>query len=540
MATHHLYLTNSVLVSLLAGRGGFTARREFPVTDEGLAEFEAHLRTLARHPTHLHTDLGEEDFRADTIPHVGRGDRETIVARKLGQIFRNAPFRHAIVQGREAEGRRDDRVLYAALTSAEVVKPWLELIERLEVPFEGMHSAALLGTRLLEALDIDHAHTLLVHLSPGDALRQTYFRGHELRLTRLTHVDLQAGQSLGSLLAEETTRTWQYLDNLRSFGPEDRLEVVILAHPRDHETIRPSLEGFQQLGYHLLDSDQVSSKIGLKPPAKGPGAEEVLVHLFERKPIENHFATPDMRRFAVLRTARHAITTAAAGILAIGVVTGGLTLSRIMYTADADARTEREVAELNRQYDQIRRSMPNFDVAGAAMRDAVSFYSGFIQGFPSLPQFVVPLSAALEAHPTVRLNQLAWQATDDAKATPALTPQPSRVPPPAKSFARGAEAAARSPAADEAAGQPFTGGRFEVALVEALVTTPTNDFRGAIAEVEKLAADIGRIKDYRADVVESPLDLRSSLQLQGRNADREPATMEARFVLRVVRTRGAT
>jgi len=539
MATHHLYLTNSVLVSLLARRGSIT-RREFAVDDAGVGEFEAYLRTVARIPARLHVDLSEEDFRADMIPHVGRGDREVIIGRKLGQIYRNAPFRHAIVQGRESEGRRDDRVLYAAITSAEVLKPWLDAIERVEAPLEGMHSAPLLGARLLEALGINHPHTLLVHFSPGEALRQTYFRGTELRLTRLTHIDLNEGQTPGALLAEETTRTWQYLDNLRSFGADDRLEVVILAHPRDHPAIGPSLEGFTQLGYHLLDTDQVSGKIGLKPPARGPGAEELLVHLLDRKPPENHYATPEMRRFATLRSARNAIVTGAIGMLVVGIVGGVLTLARIMTTSERDQQTEREVMDLNRQYDQVRRSMPTYDVAGAAMRDAVGFYGGFIQGFPSMAQFAIPLSAALEAHPAVRLNQLAWQATDDAKAMPALTPQPSRVPPPAKAFARGAEAAVRSPAGEDLSSQPFASGRYEVALVEALVTSPAHDFRGAIAEVEKLAEDIGRIKGYRADVVESPLDLRSSLQLQGRNADREPAQMDARFLLRVVRTRGTT
>jgi hypothetical protein len=539
MATHCLYLTNSVLVSLIARGSTFSARREFPVTDAGLAEFEAHLATVANLPTRLFTDLAEEDFRPDTIPHVGRGDREAILARKLGQLYRNAPYRHAIVQGRETEGRRDDRVVYVALTSAEVLKPWLEVIERLEVPLEGMYSSALLGARLLEALEVRHPHTLLVYLSPGESLRQTYFRGHELRLTRLTHVDLQHGQSLGALLAEETTRTWQYLDNLRSFGPDDRLEVVILAHPRDHAVIRPALLGFQQLAYHLVDTDQVSAKLGLKPPARGPGAEEVLVHLFERKPVDNHFATQEMRRFATLRAARNGIVAGAAGVLAIGIVGGAVTFASIMHTSDVDQHTEREIVELNRQYEQVRRSMPTFDVAGAAMRDAVGFYTGYLQGYPTVAQFVVPLSAALEAHPSVRLNQIAWQASDDAKAMPAITPQPARVPPPAKAFARGADAAVRTPGSEDPV-QPFAGGRYEIALVEALVTSPVHDFRGAIAEVERLAEDIGRLKGYRADVVESPLDLRSTLQLQGRNGEREPANMDARFVLRIVRTREAT
>ena len=535
MATHHLYLTNSLLVSLVSRGGAFVSRREFPVTDEGFAAFEAYVPGVAAHPVRFFTDLAEEDFRADTVPHVGATDRDAMLARKLGQIYRNAPYRHFLVQGREAAGRRDDRVLYAAITSAEVVKPWLDAIEKREIPLAGMHSAALLGARLLEVGEVHEPHVLLVHLSPGEALRQTYFRDRELRLTRLTHVDLQEGQTLGGLLAEETTRTWQYLDNLRSFAASDRLHVVILAHPRDHAEIRPALQGFDQLGYQLLDSDQVAAKIGLKPPPRTGSAEEILVHLFERKPAENHFATSEMRRHWTLRRARNAITTAAAAVLALALAIGGATLATILRTAEGDQRTAREVMELNREYDRLSRSLPSSGVGGAAMRDAVTFYSSFIQNFPSIGGFVVPLSTALEAHPSVRLNQLAWQATDDPRATPTITAQLSRVPPPVKSIAKG-EVAARTSAPDEAAAA-FAGGRYEVALLEAVVNVPQHDFRGALGEVESLVADIRKLKGYDAQVVESPLDVRPSLALQGRNVEREPGSMEARFVVRIVRTR---
>ena len=39
---------------------------------------------------------------------------------------------------------------------------------------------------------------------------------------------------------------------------------------------------------------------------------------------------------------------------------------------------------------------------------------------------------------------------------------------------------------------------------------------------------------------ESPLDLRPTLQLQGRLEPSQPATMQARFVLRIVRDRGSS
>jgi len=537
VASHYLYLTNTRLASLIARGGQIGERREFAVSEAGAAEFDAYLATVAGVPIHFFTDLAEEDFRPDTIPHVGARDREAIVSRKLGQIFRNTPYRYAVLQGRDADGRRDDRVVYAAITNPDVVKPWLDLIEARAAPLAGMYSAAILGTRVIEALELTHAHTLLVHFSPGGALRQTYFRGGELRFTRLTPPDHEENRSLGSLLAEETTRTWQYLDNVRSFAVDDRLEVVVLAHPRDRPQIEPELTGFAQTAYRVLDTHQVAAKIGLKPPPSGSSAEEILVHLFGRRPIENHFASSEMRRHWTLRIARNAITLVSAGVLAIGIIFGGTNIVRIVFVSEVDQRTALEVSALNREYDQITRALPSFSVGGAAMRDAVTFYASFIQQFPSLGQFLVSLSGVLESHPNVRLAQVAWQATDDPKVSPPMSVQPPRLPPPVKAIGKGADVAVRPPGIDEAAAGAFAGGGYEVALLEATVSVPSHDFRAALAEVERLAADIRRIKGFQAEIVESPLDVRPSLVLQGRHAEHEAASMEPRFILRVVRAR---
>jgi hypothetical protein len=535
MAMHYLYLTNSRMVSLVAGRHAFTLRREFPVTDEGFAAFGAHLDGLTAHEVHFFTDLAEEDFRTDAIPHVAKGDREALIARKLGQIYRNAPYRHGGVQGRESTGRRDDCVVYAAITSADVIKPWLDAIQKREVALAGMHSAALMGARLLQTAGVHENHVLLVHVSAGQALRQTYFRRRELRLTRLTHVDLHEGLALGALLAQETTRTWQHLDNLRSLAAADRLHVVILAHPRDHAMLAASLQGSELLSYQLLDSEAIAAKIGLQRAPPSSSAEEILIRLFARAPVGNHYATPQMRRHWRLRRTRNAILAAATGVLTLGLGVGGASLATIARTAEGDQRAANEVLELNRAYDQLSRSLPALGVGGSAMRDAVTFYNSFIQGYPSIAGFIVPLSAALEGRPRVRLTQFAWQASDDPRATPAIVPQPARVPPPVKAIARTDVAVREAP--NEDASAPLSAGRYEIALLEATVDVPSHDFRGALAEVEAFVTDIRKLEGCQADVVESPLDVRPSLALQGRNSERQPGSMEARFVVRVVRSR---
>jgi hypothetical protein len=532
-----LYLTNTRLVSLATRGKRIVARREFPVSAAGVEEFQRYLAGEKKAPTHLLTDLAEEDFRLDTVPHVGARDRDAIFARRLAQIYRNTPFRHAFAQGRESEGRRDDRVLYTGITNPEL-RPWLDALERLAFPLAGIHSTAIFSAALLRELDLEFPHTLLVTFSPGEALRQTYFRAAEFKFSRLTPIDLEEGQTLGAMVAEETTRTWQYLDSLRHFGADDRLEVCVMVHPGERAAIEPHLRGFAQIQYRVLDIEEVSTRLGLKTPPQGSTAEEVMVHLFLMRPGRNHFAAPELRRFATLRTARQALNQVSAAVLVAGLAWGGYNLAGMLRASSADERVERQLQAYNREYDEITRTLPSFGVGGSAMRDAVTFYNASIKSFPAINDFVVPLSAVLLAHPHVRLNQLSWHAVDNPAIVPSLALPPPKNPPPVKSVARGGETPS-GPPPDEGANPAFTSGRYEVAVIEASVQVANNDFRGALERVEKLSADVSRLAGYKAEVLQSPLDLRPVLALQGRLEDKEPATMEPRFVLRIVRDRRA-
>ena len=541
MSRHFLYLTNTRLVSVITQGKRLVARREFAVSGAGATEFERHLAGVADVPTYFFTDLTEEDFRLDTIPHVGAGDRDAIVARKLGQIFRSTPYRHAVMQGREPEGRRDDRVIYTAITNAEVLRPWVDAIERHKVPLAGIYSAAVFSAVLLEELDLVFPHTLLVTFTPGEAMRQTYFRDREIKFSRLTPVDLEEGQTLGAMIAEETTRTWQYLDSLRHFGPEDRLEVCVLVHPSDRPAVQPELRDFAQIQYRVIDIEQASMKLGLKPAPLDSTAEEVMIHLFLMRPAANHFASSELRRYATLRRARIGLNQASVAVLAAGIAWAGYNMTRLFQASEVDSQVARQLAELNREYDEIVRSTPSFGAAGSTMRDAVTFYNGSIKGFPSMPEFLSPVSGVFAGYPDVRLWQLSWQATDDLKAVAPLGTSAIRNAAPVKALTKGADSPSQ-PAPPDSAQQnpPFAGGRYQVALFEGTVRVGNHDFRAALEKVEKLAESISAVPGYRAEVAESPLDMRSSIALQGKHAEREPATMEPRFVLRVIRERAGS
>ena len=534
---HFLYLANSRMVSMTTRGKRIEMRREFAVSGAGVAEFERYLGGIEDIPAHIFTDLAEEDFRLDTIPHVGGRDRDAVMGRKVAQMFRSTPFRYAAAQGREAEGRRDDRVVYTAVTNPEVLRPWVDALEKRQVPLAGIRSIAVFSAVLLEELDLAYPHTLLVTFTPGEAMRQTYFRNREIRFSRLTPVDLQPGQSLGAMIAEETTRTWQYLDSLRFFQPEDRLEVCVMVHPHDRAAVQAELRDFAQIQYHLLDIEIVATKLGLRPPPLGSSAEEVYVHLFQIRPVANHFASPEMRRFDTLRRARQALTRASLVVVAAGLAWGGYNVLGAARSNQDDVILQQQLNALNGEYDEITRVTPSFGVGGSTMRDTVAFYNAAMKSYPSMPEFLESVSQVLGRHDPVRVLQVAWVATDNDKAMPALASIGGRAAAPVHAVARGNEPGNVVPAGTDDSNPPFAGGRFEVAMLEGSVRAAPNDYRGAVAEVQKLADDIGNLPGYRADVVESPLDVRPSLALQGRHTGRDQDPLEARFVLRVVHER---
>ncbi|MFM7461867.1 MAG: hypothetical protein ACKO15_13630, partial [Burkholderiales bacterium] len=320
MSKHYLSLTNDKLVSLVISGNTLVSRESFGVGDIQTQALEEQLSKYASSPTYLITDLIEEDFRLDTIPHLRGSDRQAILDRKLGQIYRASPYRHAMVQERETDGRRDDRICLHAVTNPELLKPLLALLDRKKVPLEAICSSAVLSSRLLKALDSVFPHTMLVTIIPDLGLRQTYFRNGQIKFSRLIPINYDESRSVGQLITAETSRTWQYLESLRYFEDPASLEVCMLLHARDSALIQEAVSRYPMLRYRLLDINDVAARLKVAPAPTSSHAEEIFCHLYARSSLENHFAAPVETRFATFRRTRIAIFAATAVVLAAGVV----------------------------------------------------------------------------------------------------------------------------------------------------------------------------------------------------------------------------
>lgn len=536
MAKHFLYLTNERLTCLLWRGGRFVAKDHFPARNPYSLEFERYVARYKGIPAHLVLDLTEEDFRVETIPHLRGSDQTTVLNRKLGQIYRGTPFRHALIQGRQAEGRRDDRVLYHGISNPDLVRPWLDVIAKLNVPLEGIYSAPVLSGLLLKTLDVFFTHTLLVSLLSGDGLRQTYFHNKQVKFSRLTPLEQQGEVPFGQQVAEETSRTWQYLDSLRYFSADDTLEVCLLVHPKDRKEVADAIRDYPLLQHRILDTDEVAKAIGLKPPPLDSYAEEIFAHLFASVRLENHFAEQSATRQARLRRAGFGIhglnllaLTGAAG------AAGFMFWQALQIDREIDVR-DRQTSQLTDQYRNMIARTGTKQISSDTSRDTAALFRTHLQPVPEPVSLLRDVSQAMLRFPAIRLEQLAWLSSNDDKANPVLAPAPARGVAPLKSETKAVPQPPGSAAAPaDSANPPLSGNKHQIVLLDLAVSPFSGDYRKLLQDADSFVLALNQIAGMRASLHVAPLDVRSVSGIKASISPAMPAPEEGRFVVRVVR-----
>ena len=548
MAKHFLYLTNDKLVALIWKGGSIVERDVFNSTELETPAFTEYIDKHRDISTYVVTDLIEEDFRVDTVPHLRGSDRDAVLGRKLSQLYRASPFRHGIIQGREAEGRRDDKVLYHAVTNPELLKPLLAVLDRAEVPLEGIYSSAVLSGKLLSALNAFFQHTLLVTIVPDFGLRQTYFQNKQIKFSRLTPIIFDDGQPVGQLIAAETSRTWQYLDSLRFFASGETLEVSILIHARDRQMVADAIRTYPLIQYRFLDIDEVAEKLKLKPAPVSSHAEELLVHLYAQGRIEDHFATPEQRRYGIFKRARFGLFALTAGILAACTVGAGFNLYQASRVSNEIDRSTDMTKPLQAEYRAVVNEISKQTAASETVRDASGFFVQYIRPAPASPgDFVRDFSQVFAEFPKIQLLQLVWAPISDASTTPAYTASAMQGASLLQSASKAVVAAPSQPSFTLQAAQPvsdsdplLSDGKFQVMIVEAAISPFNGDFRKATNDINTFIARINQLPGVTASMILEPLDVRTNATITATDASQPTVRPDARFVLKLVRSMKAS
>lgn len=519
---HLLYLTNDQLTAYRWEKGSHSAGRSFPNDETGWEDFSRHLAGSQNTPTYLLADLIEEDFQRDSLPHVLGRSRRALVQRRLGQLYRDTPYRQAIQQGREEQGRKDDRMLFSALTNVELLKPWLDAILKQKAPLAGIYSPALLSAALIKKLGLASDNLLLVtHQSSG--LRQSFFQRSALKFSRLTHLADHNPDTVADTTARETANTRQFLASAHLLPRGATLDAVILAHGEGLQRLQSACRDTPAMAHRFLDLADAASLLGLKNPASVSLCDPLFLSLLGHAIPASHYAQAEQIRCFRLWQARLVLYILSAGVVAGALLSAGSNSLEVLQHYRQSRQMDAETRLAQSQYQAIVRSLPHTAISPQNMKTAVNIEQMISRNAPAPAQLLGIVSRALDALPQIRVDQLHWQVSAEAESAGA---QHSGAAPAPQPGAGGTEAA---PAA-VLIGIPKTPN--QTLLIEGEVTPFGHDYRSALESVRLFAAELGKNKRLKAEITRSPLDIAPTAKLTGKAGD-EDADSKAQFILKL-------
>ncbi len=501
------YLASDQLHAYQWLRGSMSGPTVFPSTRAGVDDFMAYLDRHGNRPAYLLADLIEEDFCRIELPHVrGRAGR-LLRERRLVQQYRETPYRTDFRQGRSTVGRRDDIVLFTALTNPLLLTPWVDAMELMQTPLAGIYSPALLGRDVLQRLDVRRSHILLVTRHAG-GLRQTYFRAGQVKFSRLVQLG-RDDDPIGSV-ASATRKTQQFLTSVRLLERGDVLHVVVLADATLVDALAARCENNAETIYRIVPIDTVTPALGLS--VAHPSGDTMLLAMLARHAPASHYPTGDAGNYYKLWRARLSLYASSAVVATCALA---WSIANLAGYALADNNTEALLAAAQHYRSNYQRSMSSMPPAvekTVNMRAAVSIDRTVARQGPWPTPLLAIVSGALDQAPQIRLLQLDWRANVPgaaALAAPGAAPGTPGLVAPMSSLALGIPTAPS-----------------QTLRLQAEVIGSGESSRKVLDNMNGFAQRLAATPNMAVEIVQLPFDIRPAMKLSG--AVGGPAAAEER------------
>ena len=399
-----LFLSADRLHAQLMAGGKIELQRDFTDTPDGRENFASFLQT-AKCPTYLLTDLIEEDFRHEIVPHLSGSSRTALLQRKFDQFYRGTPFHKATRLQRQKTGRRDDDMLFSALTNPSLITPWLNIMLAQQTPLAGIYSVPQISAPLVQ--NHPSNHLLLISWEKFSGLRQTYFSEHRLQISRLTPV--HAGLTFQDAVVNELTRTYQYLKSLSLLPSGQILDVRILCHADDHSGLQNKLSKGADMRYDFADIEEVGKELKINYRFTDSDASQIFLHQLAANRPKTDYANAEHTHYYTLWQLRRALNWSS-GVLLFASL---LWATETVWQSGGNA-TEAETFKIQAQRivieaQQITQSFPGTHAPAADMKASVSIMHKLDQYAPIPKTIFNPISTVLDRFPQIEVNNLGWQ-----------------------------------------------------------------------------------------------------------------------------------
>ncbi|MHB8666945.1 MAG: hypothetical protein ACYC7B_05430 [Burkholderiales bacterium] len=518
-----LYLTANRLTAYSQSRGRLAVDAAFERNDAGIAAFAAYLAG-SRNLYYLVIDVVEEDYHQDTIPYLGRGDRRQVLARKLGQRYRDTSLTLSMSLGYEKAERRNEKVLYASFSNTQQFQPWLAALEHAECRLAGAYSTALLAPALIKGAGLKLPRCLLVS-AQQTGLRQSYVEDGKIRFSRVGRLNLEDAQSVAATCAGESARLQQYLVTMRMLPTATTpIDVMVLAAGRYHAALTDACRSSELLRFHLINADEQCRAAGLKHfPADAP-CEALFLHaVTAAAPAEQFAQGPQRHHYRVWQISR-GLVAAGAAALAAGALFAGAQLLHAYTLRGQIGSDQSRFQTLSAEYARVRATFPKTPTATDNLKTTIKQFH-LLQTETATPAYLFDeISKALAGFPQVEIERIDWRV---GKAPAASGPNGAPAAP----------AAAEAPAADGAAPPADPG--WQLATVSArVVGARRTDLRSITDMASQFIAALKKNPKLVISGVHMPFAITSEDTLAGNIGSERAIAEDATFSVTVGRKLG--
>ena len=518
MAVKRIFLLSSGQLTVFQWDAGRMAEPfTFMADENGLTEFSSYLDETSTDPVHLLLDVVEEEFREETIPHVFAADRSALIRTKSNRLFRETKYTHAIVQGRQADGRRDDNVLFTAVIRPDLLSPWMGQVIRHKVPLAGIFSLPLVTQHICKKIDAVGEHVLLVSLQSAGGLRQTFFQNQQLKLSRLAIIPKLDAAQYASYILAEIEKIRRYLNSLRLVSRDSPLEVFILSQGSMLEDLSRQTADSITTNHHFIDVGEVAMGQGFKDPYTSPFSDALFAHVLAKTPMANHYANADETRYFSMYQARKFMKVASILLLVGGAGVAGFQFVEGAIASQETIQTEQQTVFYDDRYQMAREQLPKSPAEANELIRVINTVDDLRKYRASPQDMMVLLSQGLEAFPSLQIDSMSWTVSADPFA-----------PVSGRAALKGEPPAGTVAVDEEGNNVPAL---FQLAFVGGSVVTFDGDYRLAIDQVNGFADALSLQNSVEhVQILTLPLDLSSERVLSGGS---EQVTGKAEFEIRV-------
>jgi hypothetical protein len=489
----------------------------FGADEDGLTEFALYLAHSPHDPVYMLVDVVEEEFREESIPHVVGADRRSLIRTRLNRLFRDPTYSYAEVQGREADGRRDDQVLFTALIRPDLLSPWIGQIAKHKIPLAGIYSLPIVSEALIKRMPVDSDHALLVTLQSSGGLRQTFFNRQRIKLSRLAMMPPGETPGHASYVLGEIEKIRRYLNSLRQLPHDSPLDVYVVGNRHLLADITRQSPDSLTTRHHLYELDEVAQMAGMKGPYGSEYSDRIFAHILAKKRLPNQYAPPSQTRHNTMYRTRIGLIAASVVLVVVSLFLSGTNVVEGVIAASETSSAKQQTRFYDERYENARKRMPKIPAEPQDLKLAVEMAEK-LRAYKTTPRaMVMTLSEGLADFPKLKINHIDWLASTN--------------PDKPVGSGRGQRATGRS-GSNPLAGNPDQAQLYQVAHVQGQVDPFDGDYREALAMVRQFAATLLGLPGVEAvNVVELPLDIGSGSSLAGDTARKAGA---APFELRVV------